>query len=150
MVPYTTPEEFCWLYAVACIELKRLDGTMNELAYILAHEHMESGVYPPPFLIRRWFPKPFERLEHTGVLCTLEKMQHYWRVLHQNSAENTPVRIGKVRLIGMGDTDARFIKVTIDDTLHVVFNTHKYALSYGDRVLVHGLCIAEPVPPNMQ
>lgn len=150
MLPYTSPEEFCWLYAIACIELKRFEGTMSDLEYRLANEHMESGTYPSPDLIRRWFPKPFTRLEHNGNPCTLKEMQHYWRVLHQNSAENTPVRIARVRLIGMGDSDPRFIKVDINDALHIVFNTHRYQLSYGERVLLHGVCIAEPVPSDMQ
>lgn len=150
MLPYTSPEEFCWLYAIACIELKRFEGTMSDLEYRLANEHLESGVYPPPDVIRRWFPKPFTRLEQNENTCSIERMQHYWRVLHQNKAENTPVRIGKVRLIGMSDSDSRFIKVDIDGALFIVFNAHKYPLSYGDRVLIHGLCVAEPMPSNMQ
>ncbi len=142
-----TPEEFCWLYAIGCLESRHADGTLTENEYNEAVRLAQKNEFPTPVQVRLWFPKPFESAEEkTGnVRCTLTEMQNYWRVTHRNSSEQTPVlkcrvlSIPKGRSVLLRNLDYAGKNV---DLLNAI-NIHNIPLSVMDDVFVHTGIIAE-------
>ena len=89
-----TPESFCWLYAIGCIDMREQEmmasGEHQISRGYFSHlrDCVTAGRKPSDDVIRRIFRRPFETL---GEDCTLEQMMHYWRVAHQSPTEKTPV-----------------------------------------------------------
>ena len=147
-----TPEEFCWLYAVGCLEGRLTEKTLDHEDYLLALEYIKNCEIPPAVLIRQWFPKPFEKLEKDGVPCSLFEMMEYWRNRHKQN-EYTPVHIGKITLITKILGSSALVRVSIHCTINgkqeqkkdVGLNLHNYDLEIDDVVFIHGTVVAEKV-----
>ncbi len=143
-----TPEEFCWLYASACIESRYTEGTLSCVEYTLANEHVINGVFPMDLQIYIWFPKPFEILAEEKNRTTLKGMQEYWRERHQ-SGENTPTYSAKV--LGVKKTKPFEIALVRDlretgnnkVALENAINIHRHDITNGDIVMMHNGVIAE-------
>ena len=162
-----TPEAFCWRYAVGCIDMREMEAQRDE-------EHLISKGYfphlrdcitskrmPSDDVSRRVFRRPFDAL---GTDCTLEDMQHYWRVSHRSLSEKTPVfkvqvapytdESHKRRNSIEGMWEAWIFDPRTDKFERLrLHNIHEYALEHGAWVYVHitgsnfGI-IAEEVPED--
>jgi hypothetical protein len=146
-----TPEEFCWYYAVGCLESRLAEGTIARDLYDIARKHISDRTLPPPELVHEIFPRPFEAL---GDRQTLAAMQEYWRVTHMSPKENTPVHRAEVVDLHPADPRRSGVWYTVSytdvKTEHLTeataHNTHGLPLRIGDRVYVHGHTIAEIDP----
>lgn len=145
-----TPEKFCWLYAVGCLESRHSDGTLTNNEYNVAVTLAQQNKFPTPVQIRLWFPRPFERVESkTGNgKCTLTDMQKYWREKHRSNTEQTPVR--KCRILSIPKNKPVLLR-NLDhdygdvDLMHAI-NIHNISLSVMDDVFIHAGIITEKCP----
>jgi hypothetical protein len=126
-----------------------------------------SGRKPSDDVIRRVFRRPFEIL---GENCTLEEMQHYWRVTHRNPIEKTPVFKVQIapytkKMYPREDREGMWWETRILDLdtgaehfeRMLLHNIHRYDLTPGMWVFAHvtvsghdAMCgiIAEEVPAD--
>ncbi len=149
----TTPEQFCWLYAVGCLEYRHQEGSLEEEDYLMALEYLKCFEYPPSTLVRDWFPKPFEKIKEKDLPCTLEEMQNFWRKRHTVDDEKTPVFYGKISSITTIPRSHTFVRIAIrryvnlahEEKSVVAQNLHGYDISIDDEVIIHGSIVAEKV-----
>lgn len=151
-----SPEAFTWQYALGCLESRYFEGTLSKTEYKRALGFLRRKETPPDSYIRKWFPKPFTFLEHDGTPCTLEEMQHYWRVLHKSEDQHSPVIeaiVSEIKQIG-GKTFFVWVDPLKDTTEEQAFpsksentipaiNFFEFDIDVNDRVMVHNSCIAE-------
>jgi len=143
-----TPESFCWLYAVGCLESRLHQKTLSGEEYRCALNFLQAHETPQPHLIREWFPKPFRTIEESGKLCTIETMQRYWRKTHRSPKEQSPVYIGQVIQLNINTDDIiltyAHVNVLGSEKIITLSNCHQYELKEKVLVFTHGIVIAEP------
>lgn len=147
-----TPEEFCWLFACACVEARHHTGNLNDNELGKALSHLNHHTYPSKVEVRLWFPRPFEILEQNGKECTMPQMQHYWRMRHCDDKEETPVYQAIVETVGMPDAGKEFVqtkclrRLQSGSKLLIGRNVHGFELVPDDIVLIHNNIISEILP----
>ncbi len=145
-----TPEHFCWLYAVGCLEARHTDGTLTKNEYDEAVMLVQKNELPTKVQVRLWFPRPFEILEKDcgNGKCTLSEMKKYWREKHRNKGEQTPVKrcrilsMPKKGLVLLRNLDHHGSEIELVNAI----NVHNFSLSVMDDVFVHAGIIAERCP----
>ena len=149
MKEIVTPEDFCWLYACGCLEMRLQAKTLSHNNYKTALWYLANGRFPRAEEVRAWFPKPFSLLEKDGITCTLEQMQNFWRVDHFDPREESPVCPGQIKTIHETGEGPELVRaeglslVSPKCTLLVASNMHRYLLRSGELVLIHGFVVAE-------
>lgn len=147
-----SPEQFCWLYAAACIEKQQAMKTLSSEECALAMNYLRDGCAPSNEQVRAWFPGPFLLLEgHSGIHCSLEAMQEYWRYTHREAKEPTPVTVAKVvELQRHGNQHLQIQNLSPGGPLLAhAFNMHRITLDLDNLVMVHCFDIAELAPPEI-
>ena len=143
-----SPAEFCWYYAVGCLDSRHIEGTLSQDLYEIALRYLRERIKPPSEFVQEVFPRPFIAL---GKHQTLEAMQEYWRITHMSPEENTPVH--RAEVVDLHPADQRqsgtwyMVSYTDMKTGSVVeapvHNTHGLPIRIGDHVYIHGHTIAE-------
>lgn len=149
-----TPEAFCWLYEVGCLDSRHHEGTLSNEEYFMALDFLFKGEVPPSEVIRKWFPKPFLKLE--GELhrpCILEEMQDFWRNKHSSKGENTPVYLAEVLSVTEIADSHTFVRASVkknvthahDLNAILAQDVHHLNPQEGELVYIHGAVVAELV-----
>jgi hypothetical protein len=153
-----TPAQRCALYGFTCLGSHGgrnipFDPENNPILRALR----TYGSFPSDSAIREMLPRPFLTLEGHGTnTCTMEEMEHYWRVMHRRVPEGgTPVRVIEITKLGPGGKYNHLYGHPLGSdpmpTLStIVFNSLGYNVGVGDLVFVHNFEIAEFVPPGFQ
>ena len=140
---------FCLWYAVGCLDSNHVHGKISKEDYDAVLECARADKAPPGELMRRCFPKVYERLGKTEP--TLREMIRYWRNRH-HAGENTPVCLGVVKKKTGGTPHGELWNVRFWDPntrrtqTRAFFNTLGLQVDEGHRVFVHGTTIAEFAP----
>lgn len=138
-----TPNKLFLAYAVGCIESLVCKGSITQEQYNLLRRFAQTGEEPSNELMERCFPKACMRI---GYPRTSERVRHFWRVVHRNPFEESPVYV--VEIVALQSTsDMHFVQATrIDaDTIHTGYyeNVRHIPLDIGFKVYVHGMVVAE-------
>jgi len=142
----TCPEDFCWLYFVGCLEMRLQTRTLSQEEFNQAMTFVHTGKFPPPHKVREWGPKPFEVIEKKYGVCTLRYMREHW---HNDHKGETLVHVARIKTVPLLRGNPLLIRAESiqelkgGERLLIASNFHKYPLSPGDMVRIHGNVVAE-------
>jgi hypothetical protein len=103
---------------------------------------VQTGTEPSDELMECCFPNACKRI---GYPRTNQAVAHFWRTVHRNPEEESPVYVVVVRTIVVTKS-VLWVRGTHEGTdapLRVYENIRSLPLAVGDRVYVHGSTVAE-------
>jgi hypothetical protein len=137
-----SPNQLFLAYAIGCTSSLVQRGTMSIDDEALLRHIVQTGAEPSGELMERCFPQACVRI---GYPRTYQAVAHFWRTVHRNPEEESPVYVVVIRAI-VATESVLWVRGTREGTdapLRVYENIRSLPLSVGDRVYVHGSTVAE-------